>query len=169
MPVLTRIVGIMLLRAGPQHLPYSVPLMLSLVLLYVVSGVAVLDSSMDTNYALGNMLLDVVVLFAFTWFCLSLLKFRQRFVQTIIALAGIGVVYHLLAWPLLLDLQDMQAEAQGVKMSAVLMLLLLSWQVLVYGHVFRHAMVMSMSRALALSFGYLFLSIAVADIVFPGA
>ena len=169
MPVLTRILEIMLLRAGPQHVPYSVSLMVSLILLYVASGVAVLDSSMDTNYALGNMLLDVAVLFAFTWFCLSLLHFRQRFVQTVIALAGIGVVYHLLAWPLLLDLQDMQAEAQGVKLSAVLMLLLLSWQVLVYGHVFRHAMEMSMGRALALSFGYLFLSIAVADIVFPGA
>jgi hypothetical protein len=48
-------------------------------------------------------------------------------------------------------------------------LLLVSWQVLVFAHVFRHAMQMSMLRALILSFGYLFLAIAAAEILFPGS
>jgi hypothetical protein len=49
------------------------------------------------------------------------------------------------------------------------MLLLVSWQVLVFAHVFRHSMQMSMMRALALSFGYLFLSMAAAEVILPGS
>jgi len=115
------------------------------------------------------MLLDVSVLFAFSYLCLSLLHYRKRFVQMVSALAGIGVVYHLLAWPLFMQIYDMQPEQQGATIFALLMLLLLSWQVLVYAHVFRHAMEMSFWRALALSFGYLFLSIAAAEFIFPGS
>lgn len=169
MPVALRVLAIMVLKAGPQDLPYSTSLLASAVVLYMLSGIIVLTSSMGTEYALGNMLLDVVVLFAFSYFCLSLLRYRHRFVQMVTALAGIGVVYHLLAWPLFMQIHDMQPEQQGVTIAALLMLLLLSWQVLVYAHVFRHAMEMSFGRALALSFGYLFLSIAAAEFIFPGS
>jgi hypothetical protein len=114
------------------------------------------------------MMLDATVLFAFSYVCLSLLGFRARFVQTVSALAGIGIAYHLLAWPLFIQLHGVTSGQQGVTIAALLMLLLISWQVLVFAHVFRHAMQLSMARALALSFGYLFLSMAVAEILFPG-
>jgi hypothetical protein len=169
MPVLLRILAILLLRAGPQHLPYSLSLFAILTLLYLASGVLVLTTAMSSGQAAANMVLDVAVLFAFSYFCLSLLKYRARFVQMVSALAGIGIVYHLLAWPLFIQIHDMQPQQQGAKIAALLMLLLISWQVLVYAHVFRHSMQMSMTRALALSFGYLFLSMAAAEIIFPGS
>jgi hypothetical protein len=109
------------------------------------------------------------LLAAFSYICLTLLKFRARFVQMLSALAGIGVVYHLLAWPLFVRIRDAQLDEQGAGVFALLMLLLISWQVLVFAHVFRHTMEMSIGRALALSFGYLFLSMAVAEIIFPGS
>jgi hypothetical protein len=140
-----------------------------LTLLYLASGVLVLTTAMSSGQAAANMVLDVAVLFAFSYFCLSLLKYRARFVQMVSALAGIGIVYHLLAWPLFIQIHDMQPQQQGAKIAALLMLLLISWQVLVYAHVFRHSMQMSMTRALALSFGYLFLSMAAAEIIFPGS
>jgi len=169
MPVLLRILAILLLRAGPQHLPYSLSLFSILTLLYLASGVLVLTTAMSSGQAVANMVLDVAVLFAFSYFCLSLLKYRARFVQMVSALAGIGIVYHLLAWPLFIQIHNMQPQQQGAKIAALLMLLLISWQVLVYAHVFRHSMQMSMTRALALSFGYLFLSMAAAEIIFPGS
>lgn len=169
MPVLLRILAILLLRAGPQHLPYSLSLFAILTLLYLASGVLVLTTAMSSGQAAANMVLDVAVLFAFSYFCLSLLKYRARFVQMVSALAGIGIVYHLLAWPLFIQIHNMQPQQQGAKIAALLMLLLISWQVLVYAHVFRHSMQMSMTRALALSFGYLFLSMAAAEIIFPGS
>ena len=169
MPVLLRILAILLLRAGPQHLPYSLSLFAILTLLYLASGVLVLTTAMSSGQAAANMVLDVAVLFAFSYFCLSLLKYKARFVQMVSALAGIGIVCHLLAWPLFMQLQDMQEQEQGVKIAALLMLLLISWQVLVFAHVFRYAMQMSMTRALALSFGYLFFSMAAAEIIFPGS
>jgi hypothetical protein len=159
----------MLLRAGPQDVPYSSALLAVVTLLYLAGGVLVLKTAMAISQAVANMVLDLAVLFAFSYFCLSLLGFRARFVQTATALAGVGTVYHLLAWPLFIQIHGMQPEQQGVKITALLMLLLISWQVLVFAHVFRHAMQLSMVRALALSFGYLFLSMAAAEIIFPGS
>ena len=169
MPVALRILAIIFLKAGPQHLPYSVPLLAVLTFLYLASGVLVLTTTMEFNQALANMTLDVVVLFAFCYFCLTLLSYKKRFVQMVSALAGIGIVYHLLAWPFFIQIHGVQTDEQGVRMAALLMLLLVSWQVLVFAHVFRHTMQMSMGRSLALSFGYLFLSMAAAEIIFPGS
>ena len=169
MPIALRLLAIMLLRAGPQHLPYSPPLLGVLTLLYVASGVLVIAATMDVSQAIANLVLDVAVLFAFSYFCLSVLRLKARFVQMVSALTGIGALYHLLAWPLFVQLNDMQPEQQDVTIIALLMLLLISWQVLVFAHVFRHAMQMSMVRALALSFGYLFLSMSVAELLLPGS
>lgn len=169
MPVPLRILAILLLRAGPQHLPYSLSLFATLTLLYVASGVLVLTTSMSIGQAAANMVLDVAVLLSFSYFCLSLLKYRARFVQMVSALAGTGIAYHLLAWPLFVQIYSMQPQEQGARIAALLMLLLISWQVLVFAHVFRHAMQMSMMRALALSFGYLFLSMAAAEVILPGS
>jgi hypothetical protein len=169
MSALLRILSILLLKAGPQHLPYSLSLFATLTLLYLASGVLVLTTSVSIGQAAANMMLDVAVLYSFSYFCLSLLKYKARFVQMVSALAGIGIAYHLLAWPLFVQIHNMQPEEQGAKIAALLMLLLVSWQVLVFAHVFRHAMQMSMMRALALSFGYLFLSMAAAEVILPGS
>lgn len=169
MPVALRIFAIMLLKAGPQHLPYSVFLCAILVAFYVASGVLVLATTLSPAQALANMGLDAALLSAFSYICLSLLRLRARFIQMLSALAGIGVVYHLLAWPLFIVILDVQANEQSVVIFALLMLSLVSWQVLVFAHVFRHTLQMSMGRALALSFGYLFLSMAMAEIIFPGS
>jgi len=169
MPVLSRILAIMLLKAGPQQLPYSVPLFATLTLLYMISGVLVLTTSMSTGQAAANMVLDAVVLCAFSYICLSLLNYKARFVQMVSALAGVGIVYHLLAWPLFIQIHNIQSQQQGARIAALLMLLLISWQVLVFAHVYRHAMQMSMMRALALSFGYLFLSMAAAEVILAGS
>jgi len=168
MPIALRIFAIMLLKAGPQHLPYSVSLCTVLLALYVASGALVLTTTLSAGQAVVNMVIDAALLAAFSYICLSLLKYRARFVQMVSALAGIGLVYHLLAWPLFIGLNSVQADDRSAGIFALLMLLLISWQVLVFAHVFRHAMQMSMGRALALSFGYLFLSMAVAEIIFPG-
>lgn len=164
-----RLLEIMLLRKGPQDLPYSVFLLTALMVLYVATGVFVLTTSLVPGQALANMLLDAVLLLVFSFICLSLLKYRARFVQMVSALAGIGVLYHLLAWPLFNHIQNVQAQEQSARIAALLMLLLISWQVLVFAHVFRNAMQMSMGRALALSFGYLFLSMSMAELIFPGS
>ena len=89
MPVPLRILAIMLLRAGPQDLPYSRSLFVISTFLYLASGVLVLTTAMSSGQAVANMVLDVVVLLAFSYFCLSLLKYKARFVQMVTALAGI--------------------------------------------------------------------------------
>jgi len=169
MGVAQRLLAIMLLRAGPQHLPYSLSLLGTLTILYLASGAVVLAASVSVGQAIANLVLDVALLYAFCYVCLSLVRLTARFVQMVSALTGIGAVYHLLAWPIFVQLQNMQPTEQGVTIIALLMLGLISWQVLVFAHIFRHALQISMLRGLILSFGYLFLSIAAAEIIFPGS
>ena len=164
-----RLLEIMLLRRGPQDVPYSLSLLVALLVFYMASGVVVLTTTLTPGQAVANMALDAVMLCVFSYICLALLNYKARFVQMVSALAGIGVLYHLLAWPLFVQIHDVQAQEQSATITALLMLLLISWQVLVFAHVFRHAMQMSMMRALALSFGYLFLSMSVAELLLPGS
>jgi hypothetical protein len=45
--------------------------------------------------------------------------------------------------------------------------LLISWEVLVKAHIFKHALEMRMFSALALSFSLFFISIALSQLLFP--
>ncbi len=76
MPVPLRILAIMLLRAGPQHLPFSWSLFVMVVFLYLASGVLVLTLVIDTGPAVASMVLDAAVLITFSYLCLSL--FQQQ-------------------------------------------------------------------------------------------
>ena len=81
-------------------------------------------------------------------------------------MAATGIVFHLLAWPLLAHINSMQAQEQVAMIESLLMLSLLAWQILVNAHIFRYALEIQMGRAVALAFVYLFLSIATSQVAF---
>jgi hypothetical protein len=166
MALLSTVVAIMLLQAGPQHLPASRQLLGATIVLYMVTGLLILLPELGAATALGNMLLDIVILTAFCYSALSLLRLASRVVQTVTAMAATGVVFHLLAWPVLAHINSMQAGDQVAMIESLMMLAMLAWQVLVNAHIFRYALEIKMGRAVALSFGYLFLSIATSQIAF---
>jgi len=164
--LLSTVIAVMLLKAGPQHLPASRQLLGASILLYLVTGLLILLPELDAATALGDMLLDIGVLASFSYFTLSMLGFTRRFVQTVATLATTGCVFHLLAWPVLVHINSLQAQQQDALIESLLMLALLAWQILVNAHIFRYALELKMGAAVALSFGYLFLSIALSQIVF---
>jgi hypothetical protein len=166
MALLSTVIAILLLKAGPQHMPASRSLLGVSVLLYTITGMLILLPALDAGPALGNMLLDIMVLVSFCYFALSMLKLTSRFVQTIAAMTLTGCVFHLLAWPVLAHINSAQAQTQVATIESLLMLAMLAWQVLVNAHIFRYALEIKMGRAVALSFGYLFLSIATSQIAF---
>jgi len=160
------VIAVMLLQAGPQHLPASTRLLAATLLLYLVTGLLILLPELGAAPALANVLLDIVVMTSFCYLMLSMLKYGGRFVQTVSTMAATGCVFHLLAWPVLAHISSLQAQEQVALFESLLMLSLLAWQILVNAHIFRYAMEMKMGRAVALSFGYLFLSIALSQIAF---
>jgi hypothetical protein len=166
MALLSTVIAILLLKAGPQHVPASRSLPVVSVLLYTVTGLLILMPELDAGTALGNMLLDITVLVSFCYFALSMLRLTTRFAQTITAMTLTGCVFHLLAWPVLAHINSAQAPSHVATIESLLMLAMLAWQVLVNAHIFRYALEIQMGRAVALSFGYLFLSIATSQIAF---
>jgi hypothetical protein len=80
---------------------------------------------------------------------------------------GVSILFNLLSWPVFALLaEEAMSETLRASMSLVF-LLIISWEVLVKAHILRHALEMKMLSALALSFSLFFISVALAQLLFP--
>jgi len=157
----------MLLKLGPEDVPYSPRLLLQVIVFNALSGIVVLSTRVDSQLAVMNMVLDLGLLLGFCYILLRALNKLSRYVQTITSLGGIGIYFHLLTWPLLLQFGVEDASDKARAISALLMLCLISWQVLAFAHVFRRAIDSSTSSAIALSFALFLISVTASQILFP--
>ena len=156
----------MLLKLGPEDVEYSVRLMQRSLAFYIVSGFMLLINRVDVSDAMLEMISDALILVGFTYTVLVLLDKKPRFIQTISALAGVGVLFHVISLPLMTIL-DNDAGNSANGLISVMMLMLISWQLLVIAHIYHRALNSSMMSAIALSFALLIISITVSQILFP--
>ena len=105
---------------------------------------------------------------AFVYFVLRALDRSERFVQTFCAIIGVGILFNLLSWPVLAVLADETTHETLKSSMSLAFLLIISWEVLVKAHIFRHALEMKMFSALALSFSLFFISVALSQLLLPG-
>lgn len=157
----------MLLKLGPEDVPYSHRLLRQVIIFNAISGIIVLSTRVEAQLAVMNMALDLGLLFGFSYFLLRALNKLPRFVQTITALGGVGIFFHLLTWPLLAQFSVEDSSDNARAIAALLMLCLISWQVLVFAHIFRRAIDSSMSSAIALSFALFLFSVTASQLLFP--
>ncbi|MDH5425149.1 MAG: hypothetical protein OEY29_09160 [Gammaproteobacteria bacterium] len=158
-------IRIMGLLSAPQDLPYSKSLLRQVLFIYFVSGLLVLlPGTSDLFTAVVLMLLDLAMLTGFLKFCLYTRNTSTRFLQTFIACLGVGVLFQLLALPLVLVMNTGAELSQANNaLGALFYFLLLSWQVTVIAHILRHAMNMQMTLTLLLSFSYVLLVIYISN------
>jgi hypothetical protein len=115
----------------------------------------------------AGLFLGFFVQYAFTYLVLQALNRRSRFLQTFSAILGVGVLFNLLSWPVFSILADVSVSESLKTSMSLVFLMLISWEVLVKAHIFRHALEMKMFGALALSFSLFFISIALSQLLFP--
>lgn len=136
------ILDLLSLRRGPQDLPHAPPLAVAAVL-------AVLLVESWSSRALGvaaslgpALVLSGVLALAIPWGVLRLRGLQARFWQTALALAGTGLVFALLALPLMLAMGpvDPANPASIPPMLGWAIVLLAGWRLVVAGHIWRHAM-----------------------------
>jgi len=168
MPDLQKFLALLILKTAPQDLPYSQRLTVQLAALYIFSGIVVLQTTLNPEDMLGGLLLGLIIQLAFTYLVLQALNRSARFVQTFCAIIGVSVLFNLMSWPILSVLADEAALESLQSSMSLLFLLLISWEVLVKAHIFRHALEMRMFSALALSFSLFFISVALSQLLFPG-
>lgn len=165
--MLKTIMALLVLKAAPQDLPYSPQLTVQIAVAYVFSGFIVLQTTIGPDQMLGGLMLGLFIQIVFTYVLLRALNHRARFLQTACAVIGVGAMFNLLSWPVLSVMAD-EASSEALQSSMSLMfLMLISWEVLVKAHIFRHALDMKMFSALALSFSLFFISVTLSQLLFP--
>lgn len=135
-----------LLRQGPQDLPHSTRWLLQLLgLLLCVQALAAATLGAPQNLPL-RLLLSFAFLLGPAWLLLGMLDLRARYVQTVSAFAGAGLLFSLLAVPAALLLRGLSPESaeQGVTAGQALGVWLLLgmtvWKLVVDSHIWRHAL-----------------------------
>jgi len=159
---------IALWKRTPAQLPAS-PLLLALVgaaaaLLEVLS--AFLPPVSSDRIPL-RILLSVGLPLAFAWAVLAATRRRPRFVQTGSALLGVAVIAELVLYPLGSLIHIIGSERLAALPLGVLMLAGLIWYLLACANIWRCALDTGLSVGIAVSVGYLLLSILVEQQLLP--
>lgn len=143
--LLQRLLGICALRQGPQDLPYA-PGVAGLLVIVVVVLEALLAPVLEVPEAqvLPRAALSALMLIGAPWLLLQLRGRGARFVQTLIAMAGTGLLFTLAAVPLLVGIVGVSVTSQppspSVQILIVLLLLMVLWKLMVDAHIWRQAL-----------------------------
>ncbi len=165
--LLKRFLNICLLTQGPQNLPHSNLLLQILLVVYFITGSLSMLPGTAFEDGVLVMMLDLAVLLLFTWFCLQVFKKQARFIQTTIALAGVGTIFQLLAWPLLVQMESLKQSGETSVEISLLLLVIISWNLAVFAHIFRQAFDVRMLAAFVLTLAYLIINVTVRYLIFP--
>jgi len=159
--------AICLLRAAPQDLPASRILLGVTLGLYLLFTWLLAIPAYGQARAVWLALLDTALLVAFIQVLLFLLARGPRILQTLTAMAGSGSLLGLLALPLVLWGQPSQMEEQVSGLLLYAWLLLLVWNLLVAGHILRHALSTSLGIGVGVALLYALFSMQLVATLFP--
>jgi hypothetical protein len=141
------VIDICLFRKGPQDLPYSQLLFYLSVLVYSCASFLLLSLSTRLLKSLLQLLVEILLVYGFTWCTLYLGNRPARFYQTTTALFATDTLITLCAIPLFGAI----LAGQTSPLYSVLLLFLMLWHWLVSGHIFRHALSTSFVFGLCLA------------------
>lgn len=122
---------------------------------------------MEISRTVGIVVLNILVIISFSYFLLVVLKLKERFVQTISALLGTGIFFNLLSWPLVGLIAINESSRTYDALVAILALSMISWELLVTAHIYRHAFNLRMYSAIILSLGLFFIFRIILRAVYP--
>lgn len=165
--LLKQFFNICLLNKGPQDLPGSHLLLHFTLLAYLMSGVLSMLAATPLEQALPVMLVDLCVLLLYPWLCLKAFNKSPRFLQMMTALAGVGTIFQIVAWPLLIYMGSQQASPSPT--GFMMLLMLLAWNLVVYAHIFRESFNIRLLAAYVLALTYAVVSASVRQLLFPDA
>ncbi|MFA5627742.1 MAG: hypothetical protein WCX90_06625 [Thiohalomonadaceae bacterium] len=157
---------ICLLRGVPQQLPASRFLLVLTLMLHILLDLLFALFTLPLFHAAAASLFNVALLFAFIHVLLKLTHKSTRFLQTLTALLGSGLVLGMLALPLTIWFYSINTPEARL-LPSMLTLGLIIWGMLVTGHILRHALDVHQSLALLLAFAYTLLSYNLMGLLFP--
>jgi len=164
---LQKLLLMLFLKAAPQDMSYSVQNTVQMAIAYLISGIIVLQTTLNPENILAGLLLGFFVQYGFVYIVLKALDRRARFIQSFFAILGVGVIFNIMSWPIFSVMADELSNDDLKSSMSLIFLMLISWEVLVKAHIFRHALDMKMFSAMALSFSLFFISVALSQLLVP--
>jgi len=170
--LIRRFFDICLFRAAPQDLPGSTFLMSIMIVAYIFSGLLVISGVQPWPTAIKLVTIDTLLLAGLLYLLLWGMGLGNRFCQTYTAILGAGVILQLASWPILAwqGHNITQPEiSNSLLISSLLLWTWLLWNVLVIGHILKHALSSKLPYGIFLAMFYLFLSFNISRILVPGS
>lgn len=145
--LLARLIGIVLLRMGPQDLPASTLAFGLAVGLYgIVAALSIFTTGTPPERPIVSLVLYLLLPATLIWVVLRIAGRLGRFGQTATALYGVGALLAALNLPLIvIGTEDAPAPA------VVLALLIFFWHFAVDAHIWRHALEVTYTAGLAVT------------------
>lgn len=163
--LLRKLLALCRLRQGPQDLPYA-PGVARMLVVTVLLMEALLAPRLAVPEAqmLPRIVLSALMLVGPPWLLLKLRAHQERFVQTLIALAGTGVLFTMAVTPLLFVISPEAVAlpsppsppAPQVVLASLAMMVLAVWKLMVNAHILRQALDWPQPAAVLLALGLFF-------------
>ncbi len=154
-----------LLRRAPQDLPYSNPLLMSTLLLYVVISAMISSLALSIGPALLSGVVDAITLVVVTRLALWVRDKGERLLKTVMALAGSNIIITVIAAPLLVIQQDASPESPAI-LSAFGLIMLMGWNLGVVAHILRHALALPFWGGFVVALCYMYISMSIMRTLF---
>jgi len=147
------------LRANPQDLPASQVLVYGLAFVYVIVSTLSVVSRIGIPAAFAASMLDLGLLVATVHVLLAIAKVPERGLQTLSAIFGTSILLVLMS-------MAMMAMIGTPSLRGTMLLLLLAWYLLIFGHVLRQAISMPVLFGALIGLLYLMVSAALTSTLF---
>ncbi len=151
------------LRATPQMMPAVNSLLVNTVVIGIVVDTlaASLFQTGKTLFELGILVsLYTILMLLAVYFLLTLVGYRQRALQTLIALAGSDLMISLVLLP---GLFIVSLSEKGIQSFAMFILIDYVWRIAVMAHIFRYSFSVGLMMGMILSVSYAIFGMFVSD------
>ena len=152
-------VNIGLLREGPQSLPASRFLLGLVLFAFALISAIAYGMRYDLRVVAAAVVVELGLLSVFVLAVLTLFGRAERFLQTLTALIGCGAMIGVIMLPLQIWFVQAELEQQQGPQHVLVVLLFLIWEVLIRGHIFRHALDKGLAFGVMLSIAYFWLAL----------
>ena len=157
------------LRAAPQDLPTSRSLLVSSLAVYAALALMLSWVQMTPGKALIAAAFDTLLMALLSYVLLWARLMPQRWPQTCTALAGSGSILQVVALPITLWQKQFGPEDSMALIPMLLLLVLLFWNLVVVGHILRHALSTNLGVGAVLATIYMYVSLSVMKVLFFSA
>ncbi|MCV6639229.1 hypothetical protein [Candidatus Albibeggiatoa sp. nov. NOAA] len=156
------------LELGPQDLPSSRAFLLLVTATYMcISTIIPIIFEIPILKAILQTFVEVGITFFLTFSLLYMTGFYARTLQTLTAIMGIDVFFHLIAIPILILELYFKSAGIDIGLTQILAILLVSWNLTIYAHILRHALSTEFFVGFVITFIYLLVTIIILQTLFP--